>query len=298
MSYYCMYLIYSAAIIIQRVHAQSISAPSLRDFYYSRPLSEREQQDRQHQLEAMTTFLFPNRSAISNLLHPHGRGLVADGRGLAVTTPPSSSTPVVCVTCSGMVACPALNQFQIEEVYLPKNLEAKGTCVVLDELGTRVKDEVFGNGRSFRDTPQCRDIVMQYLCLFYGSNNNMYRNWCQFREDVSSANRAEHRVAPRYPCRSFCVQVATVCANDPLFLQLCEQIACPPKEDDCSPNPTIKDKQGKNQDLAANLGCDMPFKLDPYAPKNSAHGRYSGGGMVSMTSMFAMVLLAWAFALN
>jgi hypothetical protein len=199
-----------------------------------------------------------------------------------------------------MQSCPALNQYRIEEVYLPNNLEKKGTCHVLDELGERVSQEVFGNGRTFRDTPQCRDIVMQYLCLFYGSNNNMYRNWCQFREDVTPANRAEYKVAPRYPCRSFCVQVATVCANDPLFLQLCGQIKCPPKQDDCTPNPSILDAQGKPQDLAANLGCDMPYDLDPYAPKNSARrsaqSLWGVVGMALASSITAVAASRFVFA--
>jgi len=50
-------------------------------------------------------------------------------------------------------------------------------------------------------------MVMEYLCLFYGSNNTMYTNHCVGQEEVKSPNPANHRVAPRPPCRSFCVQV-------------------------------------------------------------------------------------------
>lgn len=51
------------------------------------------------------------------------------------------------------------------------------------------------------------EIVMQYLCLFYGSDNPMYTNECVNQEDVKDPNPANHKVAPRPPCRSFCVQV-------------------------------------------------------------------------------------------
>lgn len=274
----------TALVLLLRlaVASRSIPTPSLRDHYYRKPVDEEELEERRRQVETLTSFLFPNRTAAA---YPLG---LDHGRELIVTSPLPGAN-VVCVTCTGMKYCPALNQYRIEEVYLPNNLEAKGTCVVLDDLGMRVQADVFGEGRTFRDTAQCRDIVMQYLCLFYGSNNNMYRNWCQFREDVTPASKAEYKIAPRYPCRSFCVQVATVCANDPLFLQLCGQIKCPPKQDECTPNPTILDAQGKPQDLAANLGCDMPFKLDPYSPKNA--GARSGGRA-------GLNLAATAFALS
>ena len=85
-----------------------------------------------------------------------------------------------------MRTCSILDQLMIMEVYLPNNPSEKGTCNVIDALGTffiiiiitniititivlgaRVYDEIFGNGKTFRDTTQCKDIVMQYLCLFW-----------------------------------------------------------------------------------------------------------------------------------
>jgi hypothetical protein len=51
------------------------------------------------------------------------------------------------------------------------------------------------------------DIVMQYLCLFWGSDNSMYTNFCIYQEDVSDPNPINHKLSPRQPCRSFCVQV-------------------------------------------------------------------------------------------
>lgn len=48
---------------------------------------------------------------------------------------------------------------------------------------------------------------MQYLCLFYGSDNSQYRNYCVFQEVVNAQGQQEKQVAARPPCRSFCVQV-------------------------------------------------------------------------------------------
>lgn len=192
-----------------------------------------------------------------------------------------------CIVCRDMEYCSALNGLLIEEIYLPDNLEDMGTCRVIDELGRQVSIEVFGNGRSFRDTPQCRDIVMQYLCLFYGSDNDMYTNNCINQEDVSDSNPVNHKVAPRPPCRSFCVQVAEVCANDPKFMQLCNGIKCPPKEDSCTPDPMIE-----GQVLAANIGCDMPYSVNPYFKPSSApratHG--SNALMLSITLSLALTI--------
>ncbi len=79
-------------------------------------------------------------------------------------------------------------------------------------------------------------MVMQYLCLFYGSDNDMYKNYCIYQEDVKDPNPANHKVAPRPPCKSFCVQIASVCANDPdFFIQTCNNIKCPPTQDECTP---------------------------------------------------------------
>ena len=131
-----------------------------------------------------------------------------------------------------------------------------------------------------------RDIVMQYLCLFYGSDNKMYTNNCINQEDVSDSNPVNHKVAPRPPCRSFCVQVAEVCANDPKFMQLCSSIDCPPMEDSCTPDPMIE-----GQVLAANIGCDMPYSINPYFKPSSAP-RAHHGTSAFMTSVIVSLLTA------
>lgn len=219
----------------------------------------------------MNGLLFPNSSAVGS---PLMRESAMSGLDRIKQMPGEFMLPdqqkrnlqdYQCIVCRDMEYCSALNGLLIEEIYLPDNPEDMGTCRVIDELGRQVSIEVFGNGRSFRDTPQCRDIVMQYLCLFYGSDNLMYTNNCINQEDVSDSNPVNHKVAPRPPCRSFCVQVAEVCANDPKFMQLCGSIECPPMEDSCTPDPMIE-----GQVLAANIGCDMPYNINPYFKPSSA----------------------------
>jgi hypothetical protein len=61
-----------------------------------------------------------------------------------------------CVSCTSMSTCTALIGHLVEEVYYPDNLEYKETCTVLDELGDRSKSAIFGSGRTFRDTSQCK----------------------------------------------------------------------------------------------------------------------------------------------
>jgi len=167
--------------------------------------------------------IFPNRS----------RDNFSSSRRLQYHSKPVS--PVPCIICSNLRTCSALNGLLIQEKYYPNNLALLGTCYVLENLAVRVKGEIFGNGKTFRDTELCQQIVMEYLCLFWGSDNEMYTNLCIYQESVSSGNPNQHIISPRPPCRSFCVQVADICANDPAYMGLCNEIACPPTEDECSP---------------------------------------------------------------
>ena len=173
--------------------------------------------------EIIAKMIFPNMTQIYN----------QNSRRLPYNPKPVKQVP--CIICQNLKVCSALNKLLIEEKYYPNNLNLLGTCWIIEDLAKRVQKEVFGNGRTFRDTPLCRDIVMQYLCLFWGSDNQMYKNLCAWQEDVSSPNPADHIIAPKPPCRSFCVQVADICANDPDFIKLCNNIQCPPTEDECSP---------------------------------------------------------------
>jgi hypothetical protein len=93
----------------------------------------------------------------------------------------------------------------------------------------------------------------------------MYTNCCRFQEDVTAVDPANQIVAPRAPCKGFCIQIAEVCALDMNFVQLCENIECPQDEGECTADPSI---DGIN--LAANVGCNPRVNADPYGPNSAS----------------------------
>jgi hypothetical protein len=100
-------------------------------------------------LEKIRETLFPDR-AHRHILPPgqYKRELSYGGAVYNTTVP--------CVKCQGLKACSVLNGLMIQEVYYPRDLDRLGTCVVLEALGNRVMNEVFGPGGIFRDTATCR----------------------------------------------------------------------------------------------------------------------------------------------
>lgn len=50
-----------------------------------------------------------------------------------------------------------------------------------------------------------------------------------------------------------------ICANDPTYMQMCNEIACPPTGDACNPDPVIN-----GQVTAAGIGCLVPTDANPY----------------------------------
>lgn len=101
-------------------------------------------------LDELTLLLFPNSSLTvtteNELLHL---------RRLQITKKPYTGT-VPCTKCDGLSTCSVLNGFQIQEVYYPSNPSYLETCKVIDSLGKRVESLIFGPGRTFRDSTQCR----------------------------------------------------------------------------------------------------------------------------------------------
>lgn len=217
--------------------------------------------ERKRKLHQLKNILFPDlihkhNHKETNTSQSHIRSLLI--RGIDYTAQ--------CPKCNNLKYCSILNNYMVEEVYINRlfataeEINEKGTCTVIEQLGRRSYHEIFGDGKPFRDEPQCRDMVMQYLCLFWGSNNNMYRNSCVFQEDTHSADPKDHKLAQRPPCRSFCTQIALYCANEYDFINLCWEIACPPTENQCTPDPILK-----GQVLGAGLACHVPIYSDPYS---------------------------------
>lgn len=160
--------------------------------------------------ENLQNLLFPSRDEVARKLSLNVTSRPEPSqhmRSLQIGDPPPGTDEALCVICRGLDKCDVLNGLLIQEVYYPEQNAQFGTCKIYETLGARMDSEIFGNGRTFRDTPQCRDIVMQYLCLFWGSQNDMYTNLCYWKEDVTDPDPQLHQIAPRPPCRSFCVQV-------------------------------------------------------------------------------------------
>ena len=140
--------------------------------------------------------LFPNRTKNYD---EHGQVINVDGNNRALSFGTDTYTDdvaksVQCAICADLTYCTALNTLLIQEVYypIPKSTkdpgEEGGTCQILDERGQRFSSNVEGNDESifgpdntFRDTPTCRDLVLQYLCLWWGSDNSMYTNFCVYQ---------------------------------------------------------------------------------------------------------------------
>jgi len=255
------------------------------------------EEEQQRKLMALEALLFPNISSIYEdedfvALGGHLRRDDAhEERSLAVDSKcTNEGVSIMCVTCRGMKYCSVLDGYMVEEVYLPDNPDALGTCKALDQLGLRVQQKVFGRGATFRNSYQCRDIVMQYLCLFWGSDNSQYQNGCASAncEDVSSSIPANHKLAPRPPCRSFCVVVATTCTNDPTFVELCAKIECPPTSDQCLADPTLQRTK-----IVSNLGCNLPTSMSPYILKNAAAigGTHQSSPTVALLFLFISLLI-------
>jgi hypothetical protein len=75
------------------------------------------------------------------------------------------SNDVRCVKCQGLDYCSSLNNYFVQEVYYPDISDLSETCSVIESLGSRMNNELFGRGRSFRDTKLCRGDYLFNLSL-------------------------------------------------------------------------------------------------------------------------------------
>jgi hypothetical protein len=117
-------------------------------------------------VEELKQLLFPNSSA--PLMRRSDGGWFDNSRRLDAATSTPTIAPTValkypCTICRGLDACKILNGYQIEEVYYPKNLDQLETCHVIESLGKRIQKQIFGTGKTFRDTPQCRSKCSSFF---------------------------------------------------------------------------------------------------------------------------------------
>jgi len=118
--------------------------------------------------------LFPNRTKTYDhdgqlvAYDQHGRKLRYDAHGRLLSfpgigqyPPDKYATTVPCEICAGLQTCTALNGLLIQEVYYPQFPGTLGTCKILDQRGERFALDVFGPDKTFRDSPTCRNLVLQ-----------------------------------------------------------------------------------------------------------------------------------------
>ena len=101
-------------------------------------------------VDRLEAYLFPNRT-FTELSY-------FQNRRLAINKPPYGGADAyyACTTCQNMKFCPILEKLLMQETYLPKDPNAQEVCKVVESLAERLGNEVFGHGRAFRDTPDCR----------------------------------------------------------------------------------------------------------------------------------------------
>ena len=114
----------------------------------------------------------------------------------------------------------ALGGKLLEDQYYPTVKGISGSCDNLDERVGAL--DVFGKGKTFRDNDECRDLVREYVCLWWGSENAHYENRCNNGGQAAK------------PCRGFCVQVGLVCANNEDWMNLCYDIPCSAGDGACA----------------------------------------------------------------
>lgn len=115
-------------------------------------------------VEGLKQLLFPNATA-NPLVKTNQGGWFDNSRRLDASSPtlaPTVALKYPCTICRGLDACNILNGYQIEEVYYPKNLDQLETCHVIESLGKRIQRQIFGTGKTFRDTPQCRSKYFEF----------------------------------------------------------------------------------------------------------------------------------------
>uniref|UniRef100_A0A7S2RFQ7 FZ domain-containing protein n=1 Tax=Rhizochromulina marina TaxID=1034831 RepID=A0A7S2RFQ7_9STRA len=193
---------------------------------------------------------------IANLTKRHERSRNTDIHGQVFDDSQSCGPPPLTAccnaSCSSLEHCAVLNDMVIEDTYFPTLPATHGSCLELEERASRL--DLWGDYRTnkpFKDTPQCRSLVLNYTCLTWAT---MFPSRCS---DLSEQ-------VPRAPCRSFCTEVATTCANDLDWINICHNIVC-----DTYPSSDIENRSactpGPLDTSSSKLfgGCYVPKLVSP-----------------------------------
>ena len=186
--------------------------------------------------------------------------------------------PVYCCTnCppETMIKCRMLGGRLLEDKYgrLKAGETKDDSCKNLEERAGRL--DVFGRTKTFRDTTECRTMVYDYTCLWWGSHNSVYSNNC---EDYKAEQIDGSEVRAAYqPCLSFCTQVANMCANRPDWIKLCSIYGI-----QCEASPDAQQCEGGPTEGQSGVGCDYYNLVSFYS---AAEGIF-----ISRKSMWALAL--------
>ena len=113
-------------------------------------------------------------------------------------------------------------------------------------------------------------MVFDYTCLWWGSDNSVYRNRCKdYSFNLINGEKIE---TTKRPCLSYCTQVAESCANRPDWMRVCDKIYCNDEEgsgldEDCTMGPSD----------SGNSQCDYHYRQSTYS---GGGRRFEVGGIV------------------
>ena len=84
-----------------------------------------------------------------------------------------------CSRCQDLEKCRVLNGNVVEDKYYPNEMLILGSCNNFEDQAHNL--DIFGAEKTFRNTPQCREMVYDYICAFWASQNSQYDNRCAAR---------------------------------------------------------------------------------------------------------------------
>ena len=199
-----------------------------------------------------------------------------------------------CTNCVGLRLCKMLNDKLIEDKYgklQTQGKDADNSCRNFEQRAMNL--DVFGPGKTFRDSHECRVAVYDYTCLWWGSQNEAYKNNCKDLQMVLTNGKKVQ--AALQPCLSFCTQVAMMCANRPDWIQLCGPdaksgatnkklgVLCDAKHDqECTAGPNE----------VSGVNCPL-FEVHSFFSKGERTTGGGGGKSVLAGIAASAILLLW-----
>jgi len=183
---------------------------------------------------------------LRGLLHPSEERRLQSGQ--AASDCGAETDEPCCIRCDNLPTCLRLRNNYIEDLYYPTETNIMGSCQNIENRVNRLADSIFGPEKTFRDSERCRELVLDYICLYWGSKSAMYENKCDLPKHEGQLAKP--------PCRSFCTQVAEVCANSVDYMQICSNVKCPPIDQECTPG---------DNDVTPDEACRIYQYRSPYS---------------------------------